>query len=150
MAPIHQYGHAGDGYTGCAIIGGPVVRDRRLPTLEGRLLFSDACNGEIQSIVPRTAGGADAGPIGVAVDSPSSIVEGRNGRVYVTDLTGGDVLRIDPAGAAANRGRDVGAARRRRARRLPGGEGGPVLRSHLRDRRRRGPTGSSTSPSRPA
>ena len=94
--PIHQYGHSGEGYTGCAVIGGPVVRDRRLPTLRGRLLFSDSCNGEIQSLIPSTSGGTDAGSIGVASSSPSSIVAGRSGRIYVTDLSGG-VFRIDPA-----------------------------------------------------
>ena len=95
VAPIHQYGHSGDGYTGCAVIGGPVVRDRRLPTLRERLLFSDSCNGQIQSLIPSVSGATDAGPIGAASSSPSSIVAGRGGRIYVTDLSGG-IFRIDP------------------------------------------------------
>ena len=98
VAPIHQYGHSGPGYTGCAVIGGPIVRDRRLGALRGRLLFSDSCNGEIQSLAP-AAGAVDAGAIGASVGSPASIAEGHDHRIYVTDLTGG-VFRLDPAGAA--------------------------------------------------
>ena len=95
VGPIHQYGHSGEGYTGCAVIGGPVVRDPRLPTLSERLLFSDSCNGQLQSLVPGVGGATDAGPIGASVSSPSSIVAGRDGRIYVTDLTGG-LFRLDP------------------------------------------------------
>ena len=110
VGPIHQYGHAGEGYTGCAVIAGTVVRDPRLPTLRERLLFSDSCNGEIQSLVPKPRAGLDPGPIGVSVGSPSSIVSGRGGRVYISDLTG-HVYRLDPA-SSARRTRSAPASER--------------------------------------
>ena len=51
--PIHQYAPRGGGYTGCAVIGGFVVRDRRLRGPYGRYVFADFCNGELRSLVPR-------------------------------------------------------------------------------------------------
>lgn len=97
--PIHVFPHTSDDpdrYTGCAVIGGPVVRDRSLKSLYGRLLYSDSCNGGIQSLVARTGGARDDTALGKSLISPSSLATGRGNAVYATDLTG-PVYRLVPA-----------------------------------------------------
>ncbi len=94
--PIYVYGHSGGDFSGCAIIGGLVVRDPRLKGLAGRYVYSDSCNGEIRSLVARADGATGEGAVGPTVSSPSSFTEGRGGRVYVSSLSG-HVYRFDPA-----------------------------------------------------
>lgn len=48
--PVHAYGRD----QGCAVIGGPVVRDRALTGLTARLLFSDFCTGNFWKARPST------------------------------------------------------------------------------------------------
>ena len=90
--PILTFPHTSgdpDQYTGCAIIGGPVVRDEKLKSLYGRYLYSDSCNGSIQSMVPHTGGATDDKPLGTGTTSPSSINEVSKHRIFITDFTGG-------------------------------------------------------------
>lgn len=94
--PIYVYGHSGGDFSGCAIIGGLVVRDPRLKALTGRYIYSDSCNGELRSLVPRASGATGEGAVGPTLSSPSSFTEGRGHRIYVTSL-GGQVYRLDPA-----------------------------------------------------
>ena len=58
--PIFEYDHSGGR---CAIVGGYVVRDRALPTLYGRYVYSDNCGGDIRSIAlpPSSAGDSSTG-----------------------------------------------------------------------------------------
>lgn len=37
---------------GCAVIGGPVINDRKLPSLRGRLIYGDFCNSALRTAVP--------------------------------------------------------------------------------------------------
>ncbi len=114
--PILAYPHSSgdpDQYTGCAVIGGPVVRDERLKRLYGRYLYSDSCSGGLQSLVPDTRGATGDRPTGLTIDSPSSITEGRKNRIYATSLAG-SVYRLDPSsqpspamGAGASRHDDA-------------------------------------------
>lgn len=97
--PIFQYGHSGGEFSGCSITGGLIVRDRRLPTLAGRYLYSDVCNGELRSIVPALGGGSGDVALGLDVEAPTSFAAGRGGKVHVTSLAG-DVFRLDPAARA--------------------------------------------------
>jgi hypothetical protein len=91
--PIHEYSHTGGR---CTIIGGYVVRDGRLDSLFGRYIYTDLCEGQIRSLVPRLGGARDDQATGLAhVDSPSSFGEDALGRVYVASL-GGTVYRIAP------------------------------------------------------
>ena len=92
--PIFEYAHR-DGY--CAIIGGYVVRDVRLPSLYGRYIYADFCRGEIRSLIPKTTGATDDRLTGLE-NQPgiSSFGEDAEGRVYFTELDGGRVFRIDP------------------------------------------------------
>ena len=92
--PVYEYSHEGKP-GGCAVVGGIVVRDRKLKRLEGRYLFADHCRTSLRSFVPAIAGAtgfrehrrlADAG-------AATSFFSGRRGRVYLTTLTG-KLLRL--------------------------------------------------------
>ena len=53
--PIFDYPHSdpgGGAAHGCAVIAGPVVRDAQLPSLEGDLLYTDYCNGDLRGLTP--------------------------------------------------------------------------------------------------
>ncbi len=92
--PVSEYGHE----AGCAVIGGVVYRGDAIPTLRGAYLFSDNCSGTLWAI--------DAGLN--ALQAPVTLLEtGRSissigfdedGEVYLTDLAGGALLRLVPAG----------------------------------------------------
>jgi hypothetical protein len=77
------------------VIGGYVVRDRRLPSLFGRYVFTDLCNGRLRSIDPRLRRVRRARPVGVSVTEPTSFGEDRHGRVYVASFAG-PVYRLVP------------------------------------------------------
>ncbi len=92
--PVIDFTHAGDGF--CSITGGYVVRDPGLPSLAGRYLYSDFCDGQLRSLVlsdPST----DAA-LGVPIDSPSSFGEDACGRVYVVSRAGA-VYRLEEGAA---------------------------------------------------
>ena len=87
VPPIHEYSL--DGGT-CAVTAGPVVHDPGLPSLAGRLVYADFCAGEVRSLDPGAANPASTDTAaGFSVDSPSSFVEGLDGKIYVTSLDGG-------------------------------------------------------------
>jgi glucose/arabinose dehydrogenase len=83
--PIFGYSHSGGG---CAIIGGYVVRDRRLQSLYGRYLYTDLCTGDLRSFVPHRRRGRRDRALGIHVADPSSFGEGPHGRIYATSLDG--------------------------------------------------------------
>ena len=92
VPPIYEYDHSKGR---CAVIGGVVVHDPRLPSLAGRYVFGDYCNGEIDSMVVADGKATDVRELGLSVPTLSSFgVDGR-GRVYVTTTDGG-VYRLDP------------------------------------------------------
>ncbi len=84
VRPMHTYGRD----RGCSVIGGPVVRDPGLPSLEGRMLYSDFCSGQISSIVPRAPRGRLPRREGLKVSLAASFGEDSAGRVYVVSLNG--------------------------------------------------------------
>jgi glucose/arabinose dehydrogenase len=89
--PVFAYGRGG----GCSVIGGYVVRDRRLRTLRGRYVFADLCQGRLRSFAPRFGRVRRAPRIGVSVQSPTSFGEDNRGRLYVASLNG-PVFRLVP------------------------------------------------------
>jgi glucose/arabinose dehydrogenase len=93
VKPIFAYPHSRNG--SCAIIGGYVVGDRRLPSLHGRYLYADLCEGQLRSLVPHLHGASDERRLGLAVSSPSSFGEDDRGRIYVCSLDG-PVYRLVP------------------------------------------------------
>jgi glucose/arabinose dehydrogenase len=93
VAPVYEYDHGGGR---CTVIGGLVVRDPRLPSLAGRYLFGDYCDGKIHGALIADGKTADVSDLDLTVPGLSSFgVDGR-GRVYVTSTDGG-VYRLDPA-----------------------------------------------------
>ncbi len=92
VAPVYDYDHGGGR---CAAIGGVVVHDPRLPTLQGRYLFGDYCDGRLHSMVVADGKAGGVSDLGLTVPTLDSFgVDGR-GRVYVTATDGG-VYRLDP------------------------------------------------------
>jgi glucose/arabinose dehydrogenase len=84
--PIFAFPHSRGG--SCSIIGGYVVGDRRLPSLRGRYVYADLCEGELRSLVPHLHGASGERKLGLSVASPSSFGEDTRGRVYVVSLEG--------------------------------------------------------------
>lgn len=76
----------------CSVIGGLVVRDRRLPALRGRYIFTDFCDGRIRGFTPRL-GRVNAQPTGVRMQNVTSFGDNAAGALFVTSLNGG-VFRI--------------------------------------------------------
>jgi len=93
--PILEYSHSGSNCGGgaCAVTGGVVVRDRKLPSLRGRYLYADFYKGDIRSFVPHAGHARRDRSIGLHVDHPSSFGTGARNQVYVTSLDG-PVYRI--------------------------------------------------------
>jgi glucose/arabinose dehydrogenase len=80
--------------TGCAVVGGHVYRGSRFPALQGGYFFADFCSGLIFAIDPSRRGAQE--PV-VLVDSDhaiSSFGEDEEGELYITDLSGGEVLQV--------------------------------------------------------
>ena len=92
--PVTEYGHG----AGCSITGGVVYRGSAIPALRGAYLFSDYCSGTLWAI----DAGLDAQQAPVTLletgRSISSIGVDEAGEVVLTDLGGGEVLRLVPAG----------------------------------------------------
>jgi hypothetical protein len=86
--PIIARNHS-DGF--CAIVGGYVVRDPGLPTLNGRYIYGDNCRPEVWSAIPRT--GADDKATGLSVSGLTSFGEDSCGHIYAASLNG-PVYRI--------------------------------------------------------
>jgi glucose/arabinose dehydrogenase len=90
-APIAVYSHS----LGFAVTGGYVYHGSALPALEGVYLYGDYGTGRIWGI------DANREPLpNVLLDSPraiSSFGQGLDGEVYLLDIGGGGIYRIDPA-----------------------------------------------------
>jgi glucose/arabinose dehydrogenase len=92
IPPLLEYPRADPA---CAIVGGIVVRDPRLPALEGRYLYGDFCAGAISAV---TLGGdrvASVEELDLMVPQLASFGVDGVGRVYATSLLG-EVFRLDP------------------------------------------------------
>jgi glucose/arabinose dehydrogenase len=85
--PIFAYSHSRGGGS-CAIIGGYVVADRSLPSLYGRYLYADLCEGQLRSLVPHLGRASGDRKLGLAVASPTSFGEDDRHRIYVASQEG--------------------------------------------------------------
>jgi len=92
--PIRAYTHDGGR---CAIIGGYVIRDARIPALRGRYLYGDSCTGQLRTFLPDVAAQRAIGdiPTGLVLSGVTSFGLGSNARLYATQLNG-RVSRLDP------------------------------------------------------
>lgn len=85
VKPIKVYSSAGNA---CAIVGGYVVRDRRLKSLFHRYVYGDFCTGKVRSLIPRLGHARKDRGTGVRVPDLSSFGEGANGALYAASLDG--------------------------------------------------------------
>jgi hypothetical protein len=94
--PIFEYSHS----RGCAITGGYVVRDRRLPGLFGRYVYGDFCTPRLRSI--EVPSGRDDRPLPITVASLSSFGEDAGGCLYAISLDG-PVSKLVPRSGGSRR-----------------------------------------------
>jgi len=92
VAPLLDFPRA-DGV--CAVIGGVVVRDPRIPALAGRYLYGDLCAGTVTALGIVDGRVVRTDVLDVSVRGLASFGVDASSRVYVTS-TRGDVFRIDP------------------------------------------------------
>jgi glucose/arabinose dehydrogenase len=92
VAPLVEYPRA-DGE--CAVIGGVVARDARIPALVGRYLYGDLCAGRVTSLLVENGDVSASGEIGIQVPELTSFGVDGLSRIYVMSLQGG-VYRLDP------------------------------------------------------
>jgi glucose/arabinose dehydrogenase len=86
VKPIKVYSSAGNA---CAIVGGYVVRDRRLRrSLLHRYVYGDFCTGKIRSLIPALGGARKDRATGVRVPDLSSFGVGAHGALYAASLDG--------------------------------------------------------------
>lgn len=99
--PIFAYPHDGPASSsGCAVIGGYVVRDNTLTGLAGRYLYGDTCAQELRSLdlgVP----GADPRQAGASFSGGALIGFGEDGRGCTYAFTTLTVYRVAPSSTAA-------------------------------------------------
>jgi hypothetical protein len=81
----------------CAIIGGYVVRDPGLPTLNGRYLYGDNCETTLYSAALGAGGGT---PTPLEVSALSSFGEDACGRIYAASRGADAVYRIEDGAPA--------------------------------------------------
>ncbi|MBA3777874.1 MAG: PQQ-dependent sugar dehydrogenase [Chloroflexi bacterium] len=82
---------------GCVVTGGYVYRGTRFPDLEGVYLFADLCSGAIRGIPAAAAleGPTDWQELAATGLSIASFGEDEAGELYVTDIAGGGVYRLE-------------------------------------------------------
>lgn len=71
-----------------------MIRDPRIPKLDGRYVYGDACSGGIRTLVPSPGGAEDDRFEGLRL-SPSEVFgivsfgQGSDGRIYAASFNGG-------------------------------------------------------------
>lgn len=92
VAPLVEYQRV-DGE--CAVIGGVVARDPRIPALTGRYLYGDLCSGKVTALLVESGKVSASGDLGLEIPELTSFGVDGLGRIYVMSLQGG-VYRLDP------------------------------------------------------
>jgi len=99
VAPLVTYGHN----MNCAVIGGYVYRGDRVPALLGTYLYGDLCTGGVFTLAHGVDPSKARVELGYQPIKISSFGEDAAGDVYVVDLQGGAIFRIEdgalPTGA---------------------------------------------------
>jgi glucose/arabinose dehydrogenase len=90
VLPVSDYGHD----LGCTVIGGNVYRGTAQAALVGGYVFGDYCSGRLFAI--DAASDAYQSPVEVARTDRnlSAFGEDEAGELYVTDIGGGELLRV--------------------------------------------------------
>ena len=92
--PMFTYDHT---LGRCAVVGGYVVRDPNLPSLNGRYLYGDLCTGGLRSFAPKVSNQTAYTDrrAGLVLPGLASFGRGFGGKIYVTQ-TSGAVSRLAP------------------------------------------------------
>jgi hypothetical protein len=94
--PVFSYPHSGGAttQTGCAVIGGFVVRDPTLTALNGRYLYGDLCRTDLRTL-NLDAAGADPQPANLAVNGASTLFSfGEDSRSCVYVVADSKLYRV--------------------------------------------------------
>ncbi|HTP01489.1 MAG TPA: PQQ-dependent sugar dehydrogenase [Anaerolineales bacterium] len=94
VAPVRVYDHGTNDSFGCAVTGGYVFRDPASPTLQGVYFFGDYCSGRLLALVHNSNSTWSSKVVTDTAYNISSFGQGEDGALYLTDLTGGQVIRI--------------------------------------------------------
>jgi hypothetical protein len=84
--PIFAYPHSRDG--SCSVIGGYVVADHALPSLYGRYVYADYCEGRLRALTPHLHHASGDHQLGLTVPSPTSFGEDDAHHLYVASQDG--------------------------------------------------------------
>lgn len=92
--PVAEYGHS----LGCAVTGGHIVRDARLPQWHGTYLYSDSCSGNMWGLEQERPGRWRSELLLQSGYNVSSFGTDEVGRMYLLDYDGSDsaLYRLDP------------------------------------------------------
>ena len=90
VEPVAEYDHR----QGCAIVGGYVGRNPDEPALYGGYVFGDDCSGNIWVLDAADPGVQQPVLLVGSGHMISSFGEDEAGRLYLTDLRSGELLRI--------------------------------------------------------
>jgi len=70
------------------VIGGYVVADPSLPSLHGRYVYADYCEGQLRALTPHLGRATVDHKLGLAVPSPTSFGEDDAHHLYVASQDG--------------------------------------------------------------
>jgi glucose/arabinose dehydrogenase len=84
--PIFAYPHSRDG--SCSVIGGYVVADPSLPSLHGRYVYADYCEGQLRALTPYLGRATGDHQLGLTVPTPTSFGEDTAHHLYVASQAG--------------------------------------------------------------
>lgn len=101
IKPMYVYEHTNGR---CAVIGGYVVNDPKIPALKGHYLFGDLCGGRIASMIPdaATQKATSVQAVGPVANQLTSFGVGPNGAIYYTQLGEGQLRRLIPVAGTGN------------------------------------------------
>ena len=98
--PVLTYPHPANcgraPFCGAGIIGGYVMHDPRLPSLNGWYVFGDLSTPGLRVVRLAQPAATAAAPLGPQVAALSSFGEDASGRLYAADIASGVVYRLDP------------------------------------------------------
>jgi glucose/arabinose dehydrogenase len=94
LDPVQQHPHD-DGW--CGIVAGYVARASAVPALDGRMLYTDYCKGQVVALSVDAADGSAPRLLdtGLDAENPIAIVPGPHGHPWILTL-GGEVLEVQP------------------------------------------------------
>jgi hypothetical protein len=90
--PVHVYPIFSS--SDCSITGGYVYRGEAIPALEGIYIFGDFCSGRIWGL-QNNVGSWESGLLADTNFMISTFGEDEAGEIYVADMTGGGIYRIE-------------------------------------------------------